>query len=568
MPTFKKVFSAIWYAWNLRNLGQVLFVFVGGLFFLFGAAYYGTRDRLPTRPEDIDLAAAHELVAGSTPRYVRLSAEPDFSKKIYRTGAWAPFWGNCPPDEIHEIDADDDGMDDLRDLLGCAVTLSGRLDIGEARTVRWPQYSAEGDIRTVALAPVTGTDQGLWVRSEVVSGAAIDLLSWQAETTFSGILATYDQALAGLPAGLSEYARQVLPARPEALVVFPDEPYTGESLAYFIRHIWVPVKGSDRVFYHTTTDRETDPGHTITGVLVPLALTDYQARNRSYDHFATVTGHPLPERIGVIEYPTAQAYNDRLSGYSGIFMIFGAMWTMFGLIGIALYIVAPGLIFNAWKRSWHQLKSGRPSSEEKPAPPASPEPPDYHPLMAPFSSLEPIPEDRAPKPDMRAAFKALWSVDPSEKDLYLAFIQDFSHPDNPDSGLRLISLDPDITVPENELINSGQRYPGLAIHLLNIRKAPLGGVNEARPKTPAAFGLRAGDYVVLCHAAAPRLLQRVVITAVFDGTRDLAREAAESALKTQPLFSLMGRIFLIGDSENGPCQALIKTADSSLLKRP
>ncbi len=611
MASFKRFFSTIWYVWNLRNLGQVLFIFVGGLFFLFGAAYYGTRHRLPPTPETVDLAIAHERVEGTDPSYIDLAAEPDFTRKIYRTGAWSPFWGNCPPDEIWDISADQADAEDLRGLLGCAVNLYGRIDIAEARTIRWPPQATADKIRTVSIAPVSGTDERIWVKSTIAEGPSINLSDWQTSRSVTGLLATYDQALATLPSGFYEYARQMLPARPDAFMVFPDEPYTGESMDFFSTHFWVPVNGSDRIFLWTTADQEAGYGQTITGVLQPMSLDDYDARNRCYAHFETVVGHALPERIGIIKYATAQAYNDKLSGYAGIFLVFGLLWTVLGLAGITLYVLAPGLIYGAWQQAWKQVgmdpprRSKRkskladiepvPQEPEQPAPPEAPKPassvqkpsakkpsePDpskrkkgaaeiseqiLHPLEAPFQSPEPVIEEAPPGSSLETRFKDLRAVNPEEKELYLAFIQDFSHPNNPDSGLCVVGCDENMPAVEEALMNAGQRHPGLAIQLLGINRARFSCINQIPPPTPAAYDLRADDYVVMCHAPSAGQGHRIVITAVFRGSEYQAREQADTALAREKYYALMGRVFLIGDSENGPCQALTKKSGSTLLR--
>ena len=58
----------------------------------------------------------------------------------------------------------------------------------------------------------------------------------------------------------------------------------------------------------------------------------------------------------------------------------------------------------------------------------------------------------------------------------------------------------------------------------------------------------------------------MVITAVFGGSEYKAREQADTALAKEKYYSLMGRVFLIGDSENGPCQGLAKKSGSTLLR--
>lgn len=72
----------------------------------------------------------------------------------------------------------------------------------------------------------------------------------------------------------------------------------------------------------------------------------------------------------------------------------------------------------------------------------------------------------------------------------------------------------------------------------------------------------------LLHAPSWELIQRVVITDVFNGwAGENASQKAEASLAYKPVFALMGRFFLIGDSENGPCQGMTKSADSSLIRK-
>jgi hypothetical protein len=62
------------------------------------------------------------------------------------------------------------------------------------------------------------------------------------------------------------------------------------------------------------------------------------------------------------------------------------------------------------------------------------------------------------------------------------------------------------------------------------------------------------------------VVERTVIGAVFDGIEEDTRRRAEAALYRQKNFALMGRVFIVGDSENGPCGALTRQAGSTLLK--
>lgn len=581
MASFRNIFHAIWYAWNIRNLGQVLFLFLGGLFFLSGAAYYASRDRLSNTPESMDLDGAHRLVLGASPRYVRLSAEPDFSFRIYRTGAWAPFWGNCPPDEIHELDVADTAHMDLERLVGCRVEFSGRVDMGEARTVRSPSHAQLKDATTVSLVPIQGTRKRIWIRSEVVKGGAVNMTPWQHQTNFSGILATYPQALSALPKGLATQSRYQLPSHPKAFVICPHTPYSDESLAYFRSHYWVPVKESNRLFLWTSAEAEPLFDGVIDGVLMPLSSSDYKARDRCFTHFDTVTGKELPERFGIIEYPTAEAFNRKLSGYSGIFLIFGILWTVCGLTGIVLYIVAPGIIYDAWKQAlsalsigpakrqdmaeitkkrvgMHENRSNSKSKNHKMAPES------YHPLMAPSASpAEPDPPK--PRMDLVVAFRSLRDLDCRERQVHLSFIQDFLHPNNPDAGLVLVGYNEDMLAAEKALYRQGQRHPGLVMKTLAVNLAPLVGTKGFRHGSLEQFDMRAGDYVIVSHAPSARRLQRMVVRAVLGGSSADSRKKAESVLRAQKVFAIMGRVFLIGDSEHGPCQRMIKKSGSTLM---
>lgn len=581
MASFRNIFHVIWYAWNIRNLGQVLFVFLVGLFFLLGAAYYASRDRLSNTPESIDLDAAHRFVQGASPHHVKLSATPDFSSRIYRTGIWAPFWGNCPPDEIHELDAAETAHMDLDRLLGCRVVLSGRVNIGEARTIRWPSHAQLKDATTVSLVTVQGTRKRIWIRSEVVKGGAVNMTPWQRQTTFSGILASYPQALSALPKGLATQSRYQLPNLPNAFVICPHTPYSDESLTYFASHYWVPVKESNNLFLWTSTEAEPLFDGVIDGVLMPLSSRDYKARDRCFAHFEAVTGQALPERFGIIEYPTAEAFNRKLSGYSGIFTIFGILWVVCGLTGVVLYIVAPGIIFDAWKQAlnalsirptkrqdkaettkkrigMHGKKSNSNSKDEAMAPEG------YHPFMTPSSSpAEPdLPKSRV---DMSAAFRTLRELDCRERQIYLTFIQDFMHPNNPDAGLVLVGCNEDMAAAEKALYRQGQRHPGLVMKTLAVNQAPLVRTKDPRPETLEDFDMRAGDYVILSHAPSVRRLQRMVVRAVFGGTSVDSLKRAETVLRAQKVFAIMGRVFLIGDSEHGPCQRMIKKFGSTLM---
>ncbi len=581
MLSFRNIFSAIWYAWNLRNLGQVLLVFLGGLFFLLGGAYYASRDRLSDLPESIDLNAAHDLIQGTSPRYVQLSAAPDFSKRIFRTGNWAPFWGNCPPDEVREFNAADIADIDLGRMLGCRVVLSGRVDMGKARTVRFPANAELKDAMTVSLVPVQGTGERVWIRSEALEGRAVNMNSWQHQEAFSGILSTYPQALGALPKGLATQSQYQLPHLPDAYVICPHTPYSGESLAYFTRQYWVPVKASDNLFLWTSADAEPLFDGVIKGVLMPLALTDYKARDRCFAHFEAVTGQALPERFGIIEYQTAEGFNRKLSGYSGIFLVFGILWTICGLSGIVLYIMAPGLIYEAWKRAlkalfiWPAGGQTRAESTKERAvlqgaeSRARPEngamkPDGYHPLMTPFSSLS-GPEPPKPRRDMGEAFQSLRTFSPQEKEVYLSFIQDFTHPNNPDAGLVLVGHGGEMAEAEAALFRAGQRHPGLAMKVLSVNQAPLVRTKAPRPETLEHFHMRAGDYVVLSHAPTAPRRHRVVVRSVVAGSSVGNRQKAETALCAQEVFAIMGRVFLIGDSENGPCQRMNKNPGSTLM---
>ncbi|MBI2311749.1 MAG: hypothetical protein HYU77_04505 [Betaproteobacteria bacterium] len=91
--------------------------------------------------------------------------------------------------------------------------------------------------------------------------------------------------------------------------------------------------------------------------------SDHKTRNKGYAHFSVVTGQALAARYGVIQYRTAKEYNDREIEGGWPFILFGSLIAGAGLLGLMVYIVAPGLIFDAWKRAaasvheqWKQYK--------------------------------------------------------------------------------------------------------------------------------------------------------------------------------------------------------------------
>lgn len=73
-------------------------------------------------------------------------------------------------------------------------------------------------------------------------------------------------------------------------------------------------------------------------------------------HFTVITGEPLPIRYGIIQYRTAKEYNNAEIGAGWPIILFGALIAGAGLLGLMVYIMARGFIFDAWKREVESVR--------------------------------------------------------------------------------------------------------------------------------------------------------------------------------------------------------------------
>lgn len=119
----------------------------------------------------------------------------------------------------------------------------------------------------------------------------------------------------------------------------------------------MPVKGSaNSLFVLVTQEIEKDFAGSLTGILEQRERSDYKTRNKGYTDFSIIIGETLPERYGLIQYRTASEYNDAEHGAGWPFVLFGSLIAGAGLIGLIVYLMAPGLILDAWKRAIESVR--------------------------------------------------------------------------------------------------------------------------------------------------------------------------------------------------------------------
>lgn len=343
MSRFRQFFGAFWYAARWPHLARMLFIILSGLFLAGGGAILLTRPHLPDKPERLGFDAVMSLLGESSPRYVEFEAGLDFSKKIYDTG-WVPYWGHCPSAEIHPLPPREAPSSAFEKLVGCRVTLTGPLKPAGRLAVRKEQR---------VLAELPGTKVRILVASEAFKEGDSREAQWLAKGSYGGVLSTYEHAMVAWQAG------KAAPNAASFIIHdgsdrFSDEKSRAQRSSYF----WVPVKGSRQsMFVRATPELEKSFTGSIAGVLQPLERSDPKTRNRGYGHFSVVTGQALPARYGLVQYRTAKEYNDAEIGVGWPFAMFGALIAAAGLAGLVVFIAAPGLIFDAWKRAFEEVRA-------------------------------------------------------------------------------------------------------------------------------------------------------------------------------------------------------------------
>lgn len=355
MSRLGNAFYTFWYVTRWHHLARMIVILGCGLFLIAGGIYMLMKPYLPDKPERLDLSEAMGITGTSAPRYITFEAELDFSKKIYRTG-WVPYWGNCPPDHIYPLPPSGATEDELRKLVGCRVTVDGvnlnfihRLSrdvVEKGKVVRKEQRD---------IAQTNGTKGRIWVMSDTFKEGDSHEQQWLSKMRYTGVFATYEQTMNGLPEGFPrKVSSGVLPG-PGAFVIHDGSNtyYDKKAFEHFSSQYWVPVKGSGNfIFVWVPQGLEKDFSGSITGVLEPRGRSDYKTRNQGYAHFSVVTGEALPARFGLIKYKTSAEYNDAEVRLGWPFILFGWLIAGTGLIGLIVYIAAPRIIFDAWKRAF------------------------------------------------------------------------------------------------------------------------------------------------------------------------------------------------------------------------
>ncbi len=360
MSRLRQAWYTFWYLTRWHHLARMLVILAFGLGLAGGGIYLLTRPYLSDTLDWWDIGELPGLIEGASPRYVAFAAEPDFSKKIYRTGVWFPYWGHCPPDRTYPLPPPGAPETEFRKLVGCRVTAKGSLNRNYVLRFTKDRMQ-DGKVvgrEQVALAPLHATGERIWVRSETFRPGDPAEEEWLKRRDFSGVLTTHEQAASILPAGFIEKPASTALLPPGRFVMYSDtELLSQKELQQVSSHYWVPLKGGRLpVFIWATPDFEESFDGTITGVLEPRNRSDFETRNREYAQFSVVTQEALPARFGVIKYRTAMEYNDSEVRVGWAFITFGWLLVGAGVFGILVYIVAPRIIADAWERAFGSVR--------------------------------------------------------------------------------------------------------------------------------------------------------------------------------------------------------------------
>ena len=352
---------ALWYGGRWIHLARGL-AFLGlGLLLAVGGIAMLIKPALPDTPQRVDLAAALALLDGGSPRHLAFQGELDFSRRIYWTGS-LPYWGHCPPEEIRELAAAD--LDRLEHFLGCRVKIRGEASGSSPQRLTRSAGQGEQAARDVHIAftPIDGTDGRLWAKSDSFTEGDAYEAAWAGRTEFTGVLAPLDRVLNSLPPGFPRALRAAGRRGSAALVILAgrDNFYDEKTLRDYGSHSWVPVKGSgNSIFVWVPRGIEQGSSGTITGVLEPRLRSDYRTRSKGYADFSIVTGEAVPERYGLILHRTAKDYNEAEIGRGWPILLAGALIAAAGLFIVALYLMAPKLIHEAWAQAIRSIRERR-----------------------------------------------------------------------------------------------------------------------------------------------------------------------------------------------------------------
>lgn len=359
MTRLKQAFYTFWYVSQWIHLARGL-VFLGiGLLLMAGGIYMLTKPYLPDKPVHLDFSKVMGLIEKSSPRYITFEARLDFSKKIYWTGS-LPYWGNCPPDQIYQLPHPDATENEFRKLVGCRVTGKSSINPYPYRLTRDVSENEKGVQKVqIAFTQIDGTKGRIWAKSDPFNGGVPYEKEWLSKTEFAGVLTTYEQAMNYLPEGFPRNIHFSPRSRSDTFVILgrKDDFYDEKTIQHYSSNYRVPVNGSgNSIFVWLPQGFEEDFAGTITGVLEPRERSDYVTRNKAYAHFSVVIGEPLPARYGLIKYRTAEEYNDREVKRGWPIVLFGSLATGAGLLIVILYIIAPRLILDAWKKAFGSVR--------------------------------------------------------------------------------------------------------------------------------------------------------------------------------------------------------------------
>lgn len=553
-------YRVLWYSTHGMELARVLFVLAMALLFVAGGIAWSLRPPVEAEPVAFTPTDAARLRDGDPPRLVRVAAELEPRVRIYRSGGPVPYWSRCPPSRVAELSPGELTPDTADRWLGCRVTVAGSLAdaVRNGRLTRLETQvetpTPEGVARWLRLiAPLEAYGPGVYVASPQLRADGTDAEEWLDRTRFTGLVApatAFRDRVAR--EGYRDVSSTWLAGESRHVVVTADIDQPERAVELFSASAWAPVSGfGTRLLVKVGPAMPVAPGGPIVGVLETLSATDPEAGELL--GLSLLLGEPLPEVFGVIRTASADAFNERREGIARLFIILGLLGAAAASGAVALWIVGPGLIYDAWMRAFEELEEIR-TNAGSPARPAggrsdllgvaaSPGPVNHTPPRQPVSATDEVADSTSTAPR------------------FLALVQDVSSPAG-GGAWCLWRVRDDLDTAADDAANSGQRFPCLVVELLGRSGRRTVSQDEGLP----AYSAFRGDLLLLRHS--PRALERdrFVLVDVLDGSEPDAAERARVWLDREHVLAMAVRLHLADDSEHGPTVAVEKSADSPVVR--
>ncbi len=553
-------YRVLWYSTHGMELARVLFVLAMALLFVAGGIAWSLRPPVEAEPVAFTPTDAARLRDGDPPRLVRVAAELEPRLRIYRSGGPVPYWSRCPPSRVVELDPGELAPATADRWLGCRVTVADSLAdaVRNGRLTRLETQveTPEGVARWRRLiAPLEAYGPGVYVASPQLRADSTDAEAWLDRTRFTGLVAP---ATAFRDRVAREGYRNVsstwLAGESRHVVVTADIDQPERAVELFSASAWAPVAGfGTRLLVEVGPAMPVAPGRPIVGVLETLAATDPEAGELL--GLSLLLGEPLPEVFGVIRTASADAFNERREGTARLFIILGLLGAAAASGAVALWIVGPGLIYDAWRRAFEELEAIR-TDAGSPGRPIGVRRSD---LLGVGVAASSSPISPAPRQEVSATDVVARSSPTIPR--FLVLVQDVSSPAG-SGGWCLWRLRDDLDAAADDAANSGQRFPCLVVELLGRSDRRAVSQDEGLP----AYSAFCGDLLLLRHS--PRALERdrFVLVDILDGSEPDAAERTMARLDQEHVLALAVRFHLADDSEHGPTMGVEKSADDPFVR--